>query len=77
MLTYRLEIMEQLNDGLPEEHFRQQHEFIAANDEDAIALAYKRYNRLAGLTVLDRFMLYEGERLVHDLIGPELDGAPG
>jgi hypothetical protein len=35
---------------------------------DQYELKRKRYNRLTWLTPLDRFVLYEGERFVHEFV---------
>ena len=77
MPTYRLDIMERPEKALPEEHYRQQHEFIAADDTAAIALAHRRYQRLAQIAALDSFVLYEGGRVVHEFVGSEPGREPG
>ena len=68
MPTYRLDVLERPKEGLPVEHYQQHHDLIAADDTAAIAAARKRYNRLTRFTPLDRFVLYEGERAVHEFV---------
>lgn len=68
MPTYRLDVLERPKEGLPVEHYQQQYKLIAKDDTAAIAAARKRYNRLVRFTPLDRFVLYDGERTVHEFV---------
>ena len=77
MPAYRMDIMEHPEKGLPEEHYRQQHEFIAADDTAAIAVAGKRYNRIVHFVKVDSFVLYQGRRVVHEFVGKESGPEPG
>jgi hypothetical protein len=70
MPAYRLEIFDRPKEGLPdgqlsEEQLRKTYDIEAADDVKAIVEAARQYARLAYHTKLDRFVLYDGERVVH------------
>jgi hypothetical protein len=75
MPVYRLEIFDRPREGLPEgqlpeEQRRKTYAIDAADDVKAIVEAARHYARLAYHATLDRFVLYEGERVVHEHTEP-------
>jgi hypothetical protein len=61
MPTYRLEVLEP-----PDERLRHRREFEAPDDAEAVEYANKRYRQFAKGVLLDRYVLYEGDRVVHE-----------
>lgn len=71
MRSYRLDVLVRPTEGLPDDRLAEEQlgfrrVFGATGDKAAIAEAKKRFERLAAMTELDRFVLYEGERVVHE-----------
>ena len=63
MTTYKLEVLEP-----PNETLRHRREFEAPSDEDAIKWADNFYDSIAGAVPLDRYVLYDGERVVRERV---------
>lgn len=68
MPSYRLDVLEP-----PNERLRHRREFVAPNDREAVEFADKFYDDLLSDTnvKLDRYVLYEGERVVRERVGTE------
>lgn len=66
MPSYRLDVLEP-----PDERRRHRRDFVAPNDEEAIRFADDFYDNLAAdkNVRLDRYVLYEGDRVVRERIG--------
>ena len=66
MAMYRLEVLEP-----PDERLRHRREFDAPDDAKAIKHANEFYGQVAeGGVTLDRYVLYEGDRVVHEYVEP-------
>ena len=66
MATYRLEVLEP-----PYERLRHRREFQSPSDVEAIRRADELYRQFAEGVVLDRYVLYEGSRVVHEYVTPK------
>lgn len=60
MARYRLDVLE------PNERLRHRREFEAPNDTEAIEHADELYRQFAEGESLDRYVLYESDRVVHE-----------
>ena len=69
MPTYHLDVLERPKEGLPVEHYQHGREFEAVDELAAITVARKRFRLLSTFAELDRFVLYEGERVVREFVG--------
>jgi hypothetical protein len=66
MARYRLEILE------PDEQLRHRRKFPASDDAEAIKQADELWRQVAeGGGTLDRYVLYEGDRVVHEHVAPK------
>jgi hypothetical protein len=63
MRSYKLEVLE-----VPDERLRHRRDIRASDDAEAIRLADEFYDSLAtdAEVRLDRYVLYDGERVVHE-----------
>lgn len=64
MAQYRLDVLLP-----PDELLGHRREFQAQDDEKAILRANEFYERFAANETLDRYVLYEGDRVVHERLG--------
>ncbi|RUV91409.1 MULTISPECIES: hypothetical protein [unclassified Mesorhizobium] len=63
MTQYRLEILEP-----PDERLRHRRKFEAPDDKEAIKRAHELYSRFRVGVTLDRYVLYDGDRVVDEYI---------
>jgi len=71
MPTYRMEVL------LPGEQRFVTRDLIAADKADALAQAHKQYAIISGPGLaLDRFVLYEGDRVLDEHVGPPQPQSP-
>ncbi len=63
MTLYRLYVFEP-----PDERVRHRREFEAVDDTEAVRCADELYDEFAVGATLDRYVLYEGDRVVHERV---------
>jgi hypothetical protein len=61
MATYAVEFLDP-----PDQRLRARRTFKAPNDDEAQQRAWRLYNTLFKGVTLDRYVLYEGKRAVHE-----------
>lgn len=64
MPLYKLEVFE------PPERLRHRREIQAPDDEEAIRHANEFYDNIANDVMLGRYVLYDGDRVVHERVEP-------
>lgn len=63
MTEYRLDILEP-----PNERLRLRRKFQASDDKEAIKRAHELYSRFRVGVTLDRYVLYDGDRVVDEYV---------
>jgi hypothetical protein len=64
MPIYRMEVF-----AAPDQRLRLRRNVQASDDAEAIQIANALYDALAADVALDRYVLYDGERVVHEHVG--------
>jgi hypothetical protein len=64
MPLYKLEVFE------PPERLRHRREIQASDEAEAIKRANEFYDSIANDVTLDRYVLYDGDRVVHERVEP-------
>jgi hypothetical protein len=65
MALYRMDVLER-----PDERLRRRREFHALDDQAAVKRADELYAEFAAGVSLDRYVLYESDRVVHEHVEP-------